>query len=124
MPQTDRAEAQAYLTRAQVEELRSNNSMLDVYRARKVTTDRTDVGLVAYLETAKRTGLVGPDTPLEEFLAAIRVEDFNLVMGSGRAGVPNSLEPESTGERSPGSSDTTDTDPETSSSSPETSSRD
>lgn len=117
-------ETEGYFTRDEVEALRADNSMLDVYRARKTTTDRNELGLVAYLETARRTGLVGPEVSLEEFLGRIRTDDFNAVLGSGRAGVPNSPEPVNSGESTPAFSDTTATDLETSSSSPETSSRD
>ena len=106
-----------YLTRDEVDELRARLTMLDVFRARKYP-DRTKTGLRAYHETAKRTGLIGPEVTLEEFLVRIRAADFNEVV------LPNSPGPGSIGAESQDSSATTGSDPETTSSSPETNTRD
>ena len=105
-----------YFSRAEVEELRENLTMLDVFRARKTSQDRAEVGIQAYYEAAKRTGLVGPEAELEAFLVRVLTSDFNDVMQGGRAGVPNSPEPGNSGESNPASSATTDSDLETSSS--------
>lgn len=113
-----------YLTDEELEELERGLTMLDVYRARK-NKDRTEVGLRGYHEGAKRLGIVGSESTLEEFLGRIRANDFNRVMGgAGRDGLPNSPRSESGGADSQDSSATTATDLETSSSSPQTNTRD
>jgi phosphoglycolate phosphatase-like HAD superfamily hydrolase len=95
-------------TRAQVEELREALTMLDIYRARKLTKDQVEVGLEAYHQAALRLGVVGPDTSLESFLERLGADDFNEIMGASR--LPNPLG--SGGESEPHSSDGTDTPPD------------
>jgi hypothetical protein len=109
-----------YLTRDEINSLRDSMTMLDVFRARK-NPDKEEAGLMAFYETAKRLALVGPEASLEEFLVRLRAQDFNSIMrepGISRAGVPNSPRPVNGGELEPDFSDSTDSDLETSSSSP------
>lgn len=103
------------LSRDELEELRAGLTMLDVYRARKGKDE--DRGLVAYFEAAKRVGLINGGTDLEGFLGRIKAEDFNAIMGqAGKE--PDPATELHGGESGPTSSSGTDTDLETSSSSP------
>ena len=72
-------------SRATVEELKSNLTMLDIYRARKLSKESVEVGLVAYHQAALRTGIVPEGTPLEEFLGRLKADDFNEIMGAAKS---------------------------------------
>jgi hypothetical protein len=70
--------------RATVEALREGLTMLDIYKARKLTKEAVEIGLEAYHQAALRTGLVPEGTPLEGFLARLRADDFNEIMGAAK----------------------------------------
>jgi hypothetical protein len=100
------------ITREELEALRDQLTMADVYRARKSKDE--DRGLVAYFEAAKRTGLANGED-LEAFLNRITAADFNAVMSPDAGKAPTAP---SGGASEPTSSAGTATDLETSSSSP------
>jgi hypothetical protein len=91
-------------SRATVEDLKSNLTMLDIYRARKISKETVEVGLVAYHQAALRTGIVPEGSSLEEFLGRLRADDFNEIMGATK-----SSPLESGGESGPAFSAGTDT---------------
>lgn len=104
-----------YLSPEEIQSLRDNLTMLDVYRARKAP-DRSEIGLQAYYNGALRLGLIEEGTDLDGFLLQLRTEDFNRIIsedGKGPrdplASLPNG------GEIEPGSSNGTDTPQESSS---------
>lgn len=99
-------------TRTEVEALREELTMLDIYRARKITKDPVEVGLEAYHQAAVRTAAVDPATSLEDFLERLGADDFNEIMGAAKEGSPLA----SGGGSGQGSSASTDTPPESSSS--------
>ena len=90
------------LTRPEVEHLRAELTMLDIYRARKLTKESVEVGLEAYHQAALRLGVVVPESTLEDFLGRLRADDFNEIMGVSRSPLVNG------GESEPASSDGTD----------------
>lgn len=113
-----------YLTAEEVEHLRENLTMLDVYRARQEGTEER--GLRAYYRAALRLELIPATASLEEFLGRLRTEDFNRIMGeslrvmsgaTAGGGAPAVPPPPSGGESGPTSSDGTDSPRESSSSS-------
>jgi hypothetical protein len=75
-------------SRQEVEQLREELTMLDIYRARKTTKDAVEVGLAAYHQAALRTGAIPGDATLEDFLGRLRADDFNEIMGAAREGSP------------------------------------
>jgi len=102
-----------YLSPEEIQSLRDNLTMLDVYRARKAP-DKTEVGLQAYHNGAVRLGMIPEGTSLEDFLTRLRTEDFNAILGEERtARTPLAL-PLNGGATEPDSSSTTDTPPESS----------
>ena len=101
-----------YLAPEQIQELRDNLTMLDVYRARK-SGDKTEVGLQAYYNGALRLGLVDKDVTLDGFLERLRTEDFNAILAAEGPRTPLAL-PLSGGETEPDFSSGTDTPPESS----------
>jgi hypothetical protein len=93
-----------------VEELKTHLTMLDIYRARKLTKESVETGLVAYHQAALRTGLVPEATDLEAFLARLKADDFNEIMGAAAKASPLL----SGGGSGPGFSSGTDSPPENS----------
>jgi hypothetical protein len=93
-----------YLTRDELSAIRSSVTMLDVLRARKATSDRSETALRAYWEAAKRMGDLPPtekgETPaaFEAFLGRMRAEDFTAIteapapLGDGGGTEPPSSE--------------------------------
>jgi hypothetical protein len=76
------------LSRDQVEALREALTMVDIYRARKLTKETVEIGLEAYHQAALRLGVVPGDASLEDFLVMIRADDFNEIMGAARSSNP------------------------------------
>lgn len=80
--------SEAPLSRGEIEGLRDSLTMLDIYRARKVAKDAVEVGLEAYHQAALRLAVIPEGSSLEDFLARIRADDFNEIMGAARAESP------------------------------------
>lgn len=106
-----------YVTKEELEEVRANLTMLDVYRARKIAgQDRADVGMRATWYAARRVldlpSRESADTQeaYEAFMGRIRAEDFNRVQAAPATPLVDG------GESGPGSSGSTDSPPASSSS--------
>lgn len=86
------AGAPVYLTREQLEQINSDLTVGDTFRATiEAQGDNARAGMLAFLYGARRLGLVDPATELEGFLDRVRQVDFLAVL-SPEARDPKSLE--------------------------------